>query len=33
VLGLDEFGIVRVRHNKLAATKLAPYSKTRLLIG
>jgi hypothetical protein len=33
VLGLDEFGVVRVRHNKLAATKLAPYSKTRLLIG
>lgn len=33
VLGLDEFGIVRVRQNKLAVSKLAPYSKTRLLIG
>lgn len=33
VLGLNEFGIVRVRQNKLAVSKLAPYSKTRLLIG
>lgn len=33
VLGLDEFGVVRVRQNKMAASKLAPYSKTRLLIG
>ena len=33
VLGLDEFGVVRVRQNKLAVSKLAPYSKTRLLIG
>lgn len=33
VLGLDEFGIVRVRQNKLAVSKLAPYSRTRLLIG
>ncbi|WP_432112865.1 hypothetical protein [Streptomyces sp. S1] len=33
VLGIDEFGIVRVRQNKLAVSKLAPYSKTRLLIG
>lgn len=33
VLGLNEFGVVRVRQNKLAASKLAPYSKTRLLIG
>lgn len=33
VLGLDDFGIVRVRQNKLAVSKLAPYSKTRLMIG
>lgn len=33
VLGLDEFGVVRVRQNKLAVSKLAPYSKTRLMIG
>jgi hypothetical protein len=33
VLGIDEFGVVRVRQNKMAASKLAPYSKTRLLIG
>jgi hypothetical protein len=33
VLGLDEFGVVRVRQNKMAVSKLAPYSKTRLLIG
>jgi hypothetical protein len=33
VIGLDEFGIVRVRQNKLAVSKLAAYSKTRLLIG
>jgi hypothetical protein len=33
VLGLDEFGVVRVRQNKMAASKLAPYSRTRLLIG
>lgn len=33
VLGLNEFGVVRVRQNKLAVSKLAPYSKTRLLIG
>lgn len=33
VLGLDEFGVVRVRQNKMAASKLAPYSKNRLLIG
>jgi hypothetical protein len=33
VLGLDEFGVVRVRQNKLAVSKLAPYAKTRLLIG
>lgn len=33
VLGLNDFGVVRVRQNKLAISKLAPYSKTRLLIG
>ncbi len=33
VLGLDEFGVVRVRQNKMAVSKLAPYAKTRLLIG
>lgn len=33
VLGLDEFGVVRVRQNKLAVSKLAPYSKSRLMIG
>lgn len=33
VLGLDEFGVVRVRQNKMAASKLAPYSNSRLLIG
>lgn len=33
VIGLDEFGVVRVRQNKMAVSKLAPYSKTRLLIG
>lgn len=33
VLGLDEFGVVRVRQNKMAVSKLAPYSKTRLMIG
>lgn len=33
VVGLDEFGVVRVRQNKLAVSKLAPYAKSRLLIG
>lgn len=33
VLGLDEFGIVRVRQNGMAMSKLAPYAKTRILIG
>lgn len=33
VLGLDEFGVVRVRQNKMAASKLAPYARNRLLIG
>lgn len=33
VLGLDEFGVVRVRQNKMAVSKLAPYSKNRLMIG
>jgi hypothetical protein len=33
ILGMNEFGVVRVRQNKLAVSKLAPYSKTRLLIG
>lgn len=33
VLGLNEFGVVRVRQNKIAVSKLAPYSRTRLLIG
>jgi hypothetical protein len=33
VLGLDEFGVVRVRQNKMAVSKLYPYSKTRLMIG
>jgi hypothetical protein len=33
VLGLDEFGVVRVRQNKMAVSKLYPYSKNRLMIG
>lgn len=31
VLGLDEFGVVRVRQNKMAVSKLAPYARRLLM--
>ena len=31
VLGLDEFGVIRVRQNKMAVSKLAPYARRLLM--
>ncbi|MGW6255416.1 hypothetical protein [Streptomyces sp. NPDC055085] len=33
VLGLGEFGVVRVRQNKMAASKLAPYCLSGVMVG
>lgn len=33
VAGFGDFGVVRIRQNSLAAAKLAPYKKNRVLVG